>query len=328
MLLKLGISGSIASGKSARVNHLVTSLAPQCFARVRLLSADQVGHRTYLPGTEAYEQLINRFGDRVLDKDSLVQPVSAPANVSVHSLGAISSTSTSASPSPSPSAPSSSSADSTGKKKLLPAINRKVLGSIVFSDPAALRDLNAIVWPALKQYIADDVAAFEAKVRLKREANIIAGRVSSGETTNTNYADNANIIICEAALMVESGIDHLFDEVWLLGCDKDEAIRRVMRRDGLDERAARSRVESQQPFAARQQALEGRGFVTSSPADNAAYFADPLKGIGSTFTDAHRILRTFDTTRHAKVEDGMPELEDGFRAMVRKWVGKKVDLNV
>jgi dephospho-CoA kinase len=72
-------------------------------------------------------------------------------------------------------------------------LDRAALGRIVFSDPAALRDLEAIVHPAVRPRI---LAAIEAA-----------------------EAGGAEGVIIEAIKLVEGGLAELCDEVWLVTCD-------------------------------------------------------------------------------------------------------------
>eukprot|EP00744_Colponema_vietnamica_P013728 GILI01019256.1.p1 GENE.GILI01019256.1~~GILI01019256.1.p1 ORF type:complete len:292 (-),score=41.27 GILI01019256.1:120-899(-) len=259
MLLKVGFSGGIASGKTARCNHLVSTLASNRFSRVKLLSADHIAHQTYLPGTDTYYKLIDRFGP------SIITPI---ANA------------------PTEEGP--------------PPINRRELGQIVFNDDVAMRNLNAIVWPAVKVKISDEIESFESKIRRKKVQD----------------AGDRSILICEAALLTEIGMATLFDEVWLLGCSTEEAIKRIMHRDGLDEIQARARIASQLPFDERRQLLEAEGFVTSTASDNGN------ESRQQELANATKILRTFDTTNHSTLADGISEIDIAFSAMTRKWIGK------
>lgn len=262
MLLKLGFSGGIASGKTARCNHLVSTLAPKRFSRVKLLSADHIGHQTYLPGTSIYHKLIERFGRSIV----------------------------------------SSSAPSHTTDNPLPPINRKVLGQLVFGDVAARKDLNAIIWPAIKAKIGEEIETFETKVRQKK----IQGQLQQTE--------EPSILICEAALLTEMDIATFFDEVWLLGCDEEEAVRRVMKRDELEESLAKARVAAQLTLSERQRLLERDGFITVSST------ADPSRNLKQEDShSAKKVLRVFDTTKHATLADGLMEIDGAFSAMTSHW---------
>jgi dephospho-CoA kinase len=101
-------------------------------------------------------------------------------------------------------------------------IDRRKLGAIVFNDPGARRDLEAIVHPAV-------YAAIERWFQLLPP-----------ETTAA---------VADIPLLFETGHDRDFDVVVVAACEPEEQMRRVMARDGLTESEARSRVEAQLPIA-------------------------------------------------------------------------------
>ena len=99
-------------------------------------------------------------------------------------------------------------------------IDRKVLGSKVFGDPAALDRLTGIIWPEIGKLA---LAEFEV-ARTKRP--------------------NAPIVL-EAAVMLEAGWEPMVDEVWVVIVDPDTAVARATARDGVEEEAIRKRISSQ-----------------------------------------------------------------------------------
>ncbi|HET9314043.1 MAG TPA: dephospho-CoA kinase, partial [Vicinamibacteria bacterium] len=105
------------------------------------------------------------------------------------------------------------------------SIDRKALGGIVFSDPAARRRLNALVHP---------------RVRAEESRLLSASDIPPDA-----------VVATEAALLVESGIHLRFDRLVVVWCGPEEQIARLMRRDGIDEAAARQRVAAQMPLATK-----------------------------------------------------------------------------
>lgn len=101
-------------------------------------------------------------------------------------------------------------------------IDRRTLGKIVFSDPAALADLDALTHPSV-------IAAIDAKVA----------------------ASDAAVVGIGAVKLVESGHADHCDRVWLVTCDPDEQVARLMRRNGLARDDAERRVAAQPPLAAK-----------------------------------------------------------------------------
>ena len=105
-----------------------------------------------------------------------------------------------------------------GNGVLLPdkEIDRKKLGSIVFNDPVQLAKLNEIMHPRMGQMVA----------------NIIEGL-------------DAEVVVVEAALLLEAGWDALVDEVWCTVASEDVVIDRLKARNGLDKEEAQKRIKSQ-----------------------------------------------------------------------------------
>ena len=105
-----------------------------------------------------------------------------------------------------------------GDGVLLPdeEIDRKKLGSIVFNDPVQLAKLNEIMHPRMGQMVA----------------NIIEGL-------------DAEVVVVEAALLLEAGWDALVDEVWCTGASEDIVIDRLGSRNGLNKEEAQKRINAQ-----------------------------------------------------------------------------------
>ena len=95
-------------------------------------------------------------------------------------------------------------------------IDRKKLGSIVFNDPVQLAKLNEIMHPRMGQMVA----------------NIIEGL-------------DAEVVVVEAALLLEAGWDALVDEVWCTGASEDVVIDRLKARNGLNKEEAQKRINAQ-----------------------------------------------------------------------------------
>jgi dephospho-CoA kinase len=113
-----------------------------------------------------------------------------------------------------------------GEALRLPAgeLDRAGLGRIVFSDPEALRDLEAIVHPAVRPRIVAEIEAADT-----------AG---------------AAAIVIEAIKLVEGGLAELCDEVWLVTCEPDVQLERLVAR-GSAEGDARDRVAAQGDLTTR-----------------------------------------------------------------------------
>lgn len=99
------------------------------------------------------------------------------------------------------------------------SIDRRVLGGKVFGKPDELKRLTDIVWPGIRKLASEALSEFEA-----------AGN---------------SIVVLEAAVLFEAGWEDLVDEVWVVVVEPNLAVQRLASRNGLDEAAARARIDSQ-----------------------------------------------------------------------------------
>lgn len=103
-------------------------------------------------------------------------------------------------------------------------LDRKKLGSIVFSDSLKLKRINEITHPEIRRIIAERLKDIE----------------ENGEH---------DVAVIDAAVLIESGMDDMADEVWLVYTDPDTQLERLKNRDGLSEQEAMSRIASQMPVS-------------------------------------------------------------------------------
>lgn len=101
-------------------------------------------------------------------------------------------------------------------------LNRPALGAMVFSDPKALADLNAITHPAVWRAAIERFEAAEA-------------------------ADPDAVVVYDVPLLVEAaeGRPLHFDRVVVVEADRDERIRRLIADRGMSEADAVSRIGAQ-----------------------------------------------------------------------------------
>jgi len=104
------------------------------------------------------------------------------------------------------------------------SLDRAALAAIVFADPAALRDLEAIVQPAVRGRILAAIADAER--------------------------DGAQAIVIEAIALVEGGLAALCDEVWSVECSPADQRDRLRGRGMADDDIER-RIAAQGDLAAR-----------------------------------------------------------------------------
>lgn len=98
-------------------------------------------------------------------------------------------------------------------------LNRKELGKIVFNDDEKLIILNNITHPAIKN---------EIKKRIKEIED-----------------NNRNIVVVDAALLIEGNFLDLVDRLVVISCDLDVQLNRIIKRDNITKEEAISRIKSQ-----------------------------------------------------------------------------------
>ncbi len=101
-------------------------------------------------------------------------------------------------------------------------IDRRRLGALVFPDPEKLARLNAIVHPAVE------------RLRQARIAGIARREPDA-------------IVICEAAIYIETGATGRFDKVVLTVCGRQLQIERAMARSGWTREETEARLARQWP---------------------------------------------------------------------------------
>ena len=121
-------------------------------------------------------------------------------------------------------------------------LDRAALARLVFSDPAALADLEAIVHPAVRPQILAVVESADA-------AGVPA-------------------VVIEAIKLVEGGLAALCDEVWLVTCDARVQRERLLARGASPEDADR-RIAAQRGLVERLRPAASRVLDTTGPAVDA-----------------------------------------------------------
>jgi dephospho-CoA kinase len=101
-------------------------------------------------------------------------------------------------------------------------IDRKRLGAVVFADPAARQQLNALVHPRIREL----------------ETDVVLGWQRSGESVG----------VVDAALLVETGTHLRFARLVVVHCPPAMQRARLMARDGLDRSAMEARLRAQMPI--------------------------------------------------------------------------------
>lgn len=159
----IGLTGGIASGKSAITQWLAKQGA-------YVIDADKLGHRAYESGSQAFDEVVETFGNDIVGDDG--------------------------------------------------EIDRRALGSKVFGNDAALKKLTDIAWPAIKRLAIQEIA-------------------------NVRNQGKYDVLVLEAAVLVEAEWMDIVDEVWVVTVDRKVAIQRAMDRDGFSQEDVEKRIDAQ-----------------------------------------------------------------------------------
>ncbi|MCC8049566.1 MAG: dephospho-CoA kinase [Clostridiales bacterium] len=120
-------------------------------------------------------------------------------------------------------------------------IDRGKLGAIVYADRAKLDELNAIVHPAVKAYICQEIAGCG---RAKEGFCGSTAPVSADASCEASgYSDT--FIVIEAALLLEDHYDEICDEIWYIYADKRVREERLMQSRGYTREKVRQIMQNQ-----------------------------------------------------------------------------------
>lgn len=98
-------------------------------------------------------------------------------------------------------------------------LNRKALGRIVFNDDEKLIQLNKLTHPVIRQKVSDQIDIYKKQ--------------------------NKEIVVLDAALLVESDYLNFIDKLLVVTCNEDIQIERIKNRDNCSTEEALSRIKSQ-----------------------------------------------------------------------------------
>jgi dephospho-CoA kinase len=198
----LGICGGIGSGKSTACKLMVESLG--CLA---LIDADKLAHSVYSPGSTAANEIIAEFGQEVV---VMLQP------------------------------PHSDDDDKGEAESSIVEIDRKKLGSIVFSNTDAMSKLETIVWPHVRTKIEERIQDIIQQHQRQQQQ-----QSSDANATIPNNTTNNNIIVVEAALLLETNWHDLFDGLWIIQSTCEVSKQRLITTRGMTEKEALIRIHAQ-----------------------------------------------------------------------------------
>lgn len=98
-------------------------------------------------------------------------------------------------------------------------IDRQAVGAIVFNDETKRKTLESIVWHRIREMLE--------------------------EVISQNRDNHTDVTAIEAAVLFEAGWDDLADRVWTVESSYHQRLARIVEKTGMDERAARKRMDAQ-----------------------------------------------------------------------------------
>jgi len=148
-------------------------------------------------GKSAVAKMLQDLGATVIDADALVHDLQRPGTPTYDAIVA---------------------AFGRGILDRVGEIDRKALGSIVFTNPDRLRVLESILHPAV---------AIESQRRIE--------------------AAPPRVIVFEAIKLIEAGRADMCDAIWVVTARPEVQLQRLMQYRGLSEAEARQRIDAQPP---------------------------------------------------------------------------------
>ena len=166
--MKIGLTGSIACGKSTVSSYLRTLGYP-------VVDADAISRAMTAEGGAALPAIRAAFGDTVFQADG--------------------------------------------------TLDRRMLGSVVFSNAESRAKLNAILHPMILEEIRNQLH---------------------------KYSTDGHSVFGDIPLLYECGMESDFDQVWVVSVSRETQIKRLLERDSLTRAEAESRIDAQMPLSEKE----------------------------------------------------------------------------
>ena len=123
------------------------------------------------------------------------------------------------------------------------SLDRRALGSVVFSSAEKRAQLNGILHPMILAEIARQLSEADAPDR---------------------------IVFGDVPLLYECGMESGFDRIWVVGASRETQIARLLERDGLARADAEKRIDAQTPLEAKIARADAVVFTEGSIEDTQA----------------------------------------------------------
>lgn len=122
-------------------------------------------------------------------------------------------------------------------------VNRKALGSIVFSDEKEMAKLEQIVWPSMRKLLLDRLNEIQNLDDTSNDNN----QSQPTSSSTKNLKQRQLIVVVEAAILLDADMDknHLFDAIWAVCSSSEIRLNRLVMKRGMKEEDALERMEAQ-----------------------------------------------------------------------------------
>ncbi len=167
----IGITGGVGAGKSAILSYLAKK------PKTKVMLADEIAHELMEPGTDCYRQIVKQFaredifGEQVFSSDF-----------------------------------SDEEADGIEQRPF----DKGKLAQVIFSNAKKREEMNAIVHPAVKEYVRKQYALEQEKGQLE-------------------------LLVLEAALLIEEEYDEICDELWYIYTSEENRRKRLVESRGYSQ---------------------------------------------------------------------------------------------
>ena len=128
-------------------------------------------------------------------------------------------------------------------------LNRRALGSIIFSDEQSRETLNNILHPMIFERIKEDIRHAEQK--------------------------GFPAVILDVPLLYETGYDKICHEIWVSYVPQKEQLKRLCERDGITQKQALQKIRSQMPAIEKKRRAD-RVINTSGTLEESAAIAQKM----------------------------------------------------
>ncbi len=131
-------------------------------------------------------------------------------------------------------------------------IDRPKLGALVFSDPAALRTLEQIVHPVVRERIMawlEHVQRQDDKMTRRQDDEENHSGTSVTLSPGHLVTRSRTVAVIDAIKLLEGGWKAIVNAVWVVTCPPEQQLARLMSTRGMSEDGAGVRIAAQPPQA-------------------------------------------------------------------------------